>query len=429
MRPDEMLGAAEATAEVVDLVTGTARDTHLAVADRSFRAVARGVGPAVAPVRFLHDRIAAAVYGTVRRTLTGAVRAVGRVSATLGGGRAASIVDRPRGGVVVGALNGAVGDRLEAQGNALALGLGLRDDRGRDVPVEAAALVEAYPAATGRLAVFLHGLCETEGIWRLGAAAWHPVAPPTHGGRLRADLGYTPVWVRYNSGRRISSNAADLDRLLEAVVGRWPVPVEEVALIGHSMGGLVVRGAAAIGDRRDAAWTRRRVHVVCLGTPHHGAPLEKLANVGAWTLGVAAESRAFATFLNRRSVGIKDLRYGNIADADWIDHDPDEVLRDTRGDAGLVEGVRYTVIAARVTPGPLGAVVGDLLVRLDSATGRHRRRGIGFREAIELTGLHHFSLLNHPEVYERLREALAAPPGGDAPPTSAFAATAAGGGG
>jgi hypothetical protein len=133
-------------------------------------------------------------------------------------------------------------------------------------------------------------------------------------------------------------------------------------------------------------------------------------------MGRIGASRAFATFINHRSAGIKDLRYGNVTDEDWQDHDPDALLRDTRGELALVGTIRYHVIGARFTDGPIGDVLGDLMVRLPSATGKHRHghRVLDFHRHVELAGINHLALLNHPVVYEHLHEALVADL--DAPP-------------
>ena len=405
MRPDEMIGTGDALGEVVELVADTTRDVHEAIANRVFRATGLGLGPAVTPSRTIHDTITSAVYAGVRTGVGTAVRAVSRLAAATTGEDADPIVDDPRGAALVGAVNGIVGDRLAELDNPLDLGLELRHD-GRPLAPTRDALADAYPDATGRLAVFVHGLCETEAAWHYRTDTWHRDDLPTHGDRLRRDLGFTPVWVRCNTGRRISENGADLDTILAALADAWPVEVTEIVLVGHSMGGLIARSAAHQGHERAAGWVDRVRHVVCLGAPHHGAPLEKLTNVGTWALGLVAESRPFATFLNRRSVGIKDLRYGNVTDADWRDRDPDALLEDARRDGALVDGIRYHVIGAGITPGPVGHLVGDALVRMPSATGRHRHRPLAFHGRTQLVGLHHFALLNHPAVYEHLREAL-----------------------
>jgi pimeloyl-ACP methyl ester carboxylesterase len=294
------------------------------------------------------------------------------------------------GSLALAALNGAIGDRLHQSGSDLALTMTAR---------------VAGPAAP-KLAVFVHGLCESDEAWTL-LSRRHP----PYGERLAEDLGYTPVYVRYNTGLHISDNGRNLSDLMGEMSAEWPVPVEEIVLIGHSMGGLVARSAAHHGD----GWTEQLRHVFCLGSPHLGAPLEKAANVAGWALARLPETRAFAKLVNGRSVGIKDLRFGSCAEADWCDCDPDEFLRDRCQDVPFLETATYYFIGATLSRGQdgvLGRVVGDLLVRYPSASGSGRRRRIPFEidKGLHLGGATHFDLLGHPAVYEQLRTWLTLPP-------------------
>ena len=95
--------------------------------------------------------------------------------------------------------------------------------------------------------------------------------------------------VRYNTGLHVSENGRGLARLLDEMVEEWPCQLEELVLIGHSMGGLVARSACHYG----ASWTDRVRHVFCLGSPHLGADLEKGANVlGSRWAGCRRRSRS-----------------------------------------------------------------------------------------------------------------------------------------
>ena len=120
------------------------------------------------------------------------------------------------------------------------------------------------------------------------------------------------------------------------------------------------------------------------------------------------ETRAFASFLNARSVGIKDLRYGACVEEDWCDcDDPDEFLSDRCTEVPFLPDAHYYFIGATLTNGPVGSALGDLLVRIPSASGRGNGKGrsIPFEadNGRELTGLTHMDLLNHPAVYEQMR--------------------------
>jgi pimeloyl-ACP methyl ester carboxylesterase len=233
------------------------------------------------------------------------------------------------------------------------------------------------------------------------------------GTQLQADLGYTPLFVRYNTGRHISENCHRLSNLLSALIAAWPVPVSEIVLVGHSMGGLVSRGAAYYANKEKAPWRTRLRHIVCVGTPHLGAPLEKAANLLGALLRAfnTAGTQAPARVLNSRSSGIKDLRFGYTLDDEWTDRDPDAVLKDSRQSLPIVDGVGYFFIAATLTKDPdhpLGRMVGDILVRVPSAAGRHKdpARSIPFSSASVFPGMDHLHMANHPDVYAAIREFL-----------------------
>ena len=375
--------------------------THEGIASRPFDLL----GEAARPARAIHDGVSRLVYAGLRSGLSAGALAASSVATRRAGEDEPALGDAPRGSLALGVLNGMHGDWLAEHHPDLALPMTVRRHR-RDIPATSAALNEAFPDATTRVVVFVHGLCETDEAWRLPPPAPAEDLRP-YGERLREDLGLTPVYLRYNTGRHVSDNGRNLAELLEALVGAWPRPVRELTLVGHSMGGLVARSACHIGERDRMTFIRHIRHVFCLGTPHLGADLEKGANVLAWALGRLPETRAIARVINARSIGIKDLRFGALAEEDWTGHDPDEFLHDRCLEVPFLDGAHYYFVGATLYPGPLGNLLGDLLVRSPSSSGRGSGKGrrIPFEveNGLELTGVHHFGLLNHPAVYEQLR--------------------------
>lgn len=402
MRGSDARALGDAGGDLVEELTGWVEGVHRAVARRVFRYT-----PGSRPIRLVHDTISRGVYATVRGVVAGGARAAGVAADLLLDDERPALTDTPRGNAVVGAVNGIIGDRLERDGNGLAFGLTLRHG-GRDVaPAELAARVEA---PTGSVAVFLHGLCETDASWCWRAIRHHGAPRASHPDRLAEELGYTSVLVRYNTGRHISDNGADLAAVLDELVGAWPVEVEQLVLIGHSMGGLVARSATVRAADDGAPWVERLRHVVCLGSPNLGAPLEKVVNVGAWALALVAETAPFGDLLNTRSAGIKDLRFGYTLEDEWRDRHPDELMRNRRAAAQALDHVRYHAISATLgvrDRGVAAEVVGDLLVPPSSAAGRARRgHPVAFHGHDHLPSLDHFDLLAHPEVTERIVGAL-----------------------
>ena len=394
----------------VTLAGGTRRvaEVHSGISGRVFRLV----GPVGAPVRVLHDGISAGVYAGVRTGLYAAARAAGTVQAVRADGE--PLDRRPRARVALAVLNGAHGDTLQRVAPSLALPMTVRL-AGADVALDRKALREAYPEARPTVVVLLHGLTEDESAWCYRSEQHHGRRGVTFGGLLERDLGCTSVFVRYNTGLHISDNGRSLDDLLQRLVDTWPVEVRDLVLVGHSMGGLVARSALhqAHGGLDDARpWTRLVRDTVTLGSPHLGAPLERAVHRLAGVLRRVPETRAIASLLSLRSVGIKDLRHGTLVELDWAGRDLDAAERGPRTHVPLLDGARHFVVLATLTrdpDAPIANVIGDLLVPPRSAIGDGpdgERLGFPADHVHRLGGLHHFHLLSHPAVYEQLRRWL-----------------------
>jgi pimeloyl-ACP methyl ester carboxylesterase len=305
-------------------------------------------------------------------------------------------------------LNAVVGDHLRRRSNALEIPFGLRR-AGEPLPCERAALARAQPEATGRLCVLVHGLAVNEGVWSFPG---DPLA--SYGSLLRRDLGYTPYEVRYNTGLHISDNGRELARLLDALVRSHPVEVRELVLVGHSMGGLVVRSACELARASGQPWLALVTHAFYLGSPHLGAPLEKVGNVVSWMLQSIGLSHTslVADVLDIRSAGIKDLRFANLVAADWEGRDPDALLQRGCAAVPLAPGVAH-----HFGVGGLGAderhvatrLFGDAMVRVSSAAacrpgpgGAEPRQDVRFFPRVG-----HHALAHHPDVYAWLRACCA----------------------
>jgi hypothetical protein len=232
MRPEEIAALGDLAGDAAAAATRQIHEMHTGIAGR----VWRRVGPVSLPVQIAHDRIARGAYSAAGQLTRAVVRAGAQAASAAQSPDAPSMQRSAAGRAIVSALNGAFGDTLERRGNALALRMSFRRG-GRDLEIDPASLAAAYPNAKSRLAVFVHGLCETDDAWN-----WMPARPARHvpyGHRIEVELGYSPLYLRYNTGLHISENGRDLSGALEQLVAAWPVTVEEIALIGHSVGGLV----------------------------------------------------------------------------------------------------------------------------------------------------------------------------------------------
>ena len=413
--PDhELKAAGELAAEFADrALISPIEAVHTGVAERVFSLVGRA-GVSAEPSRLAHDRITAGVYGAIRRGAQGFGVAIGAGARFVGGEEErTTLSDSGFGRGLQAAVNGLIGDQLADRDHQLAIEMAVRLP-GRDVEVEREALEAAFERVTGRIAIFVHGLCEGEEAWWMGTRADPDVAdgdpaPRTYGQRLRDDLDFTPLYLRYNSGLHISTNGRALSWLIERLCREWPVAVEEVALIGHSMGGLIARSACHEAEEAGRLWLERATHVVCLGSPHSGSWLEKVVHVGTIAMRRAPETRGIADFFDLRSDGIRDLRFGYLRDDDWLEADADEWLEDRSQPLAPVPGVSYHFVSGSLARGPrnpLGHLLGDVLVRHESAAGPRTPDGTPAGDHRHVHGASHFHLLNHPDVYEHVREWL-----------------------
>ena len=307
---------------------------------------------------------------------------------------------------VIAALNGVVGDYLAQTLNPLAISMSLRR-HGQPLEIERHALQAAMPQVTGKVLLLAHGLCLNDLQWKRKGH--------DHGVALGREFGYTPVYLHYNTGLHVSENGRLLAGLLEALFHQWPVPVEELAIIGHSMGGLVSRSAYYYGKAAVHHWPQLLRRLVFLGTPHHGAPLERLGNWVNTSLEVSPYSVPFARLGKIRSAGITDMRYGNLLDEDWEGRDRFAAAGDLRVPQPLPPGVQSYAIAAtkrHARGSPDLDLFGDGLVPVDSALGRHQNPGMSlqFSDSHQWIGygMNHWDLLSHPSVYDQIRGWLGA---------------------
>ncbi|UCH29470.1 MAG: hypothetical protein JSV06_00180 [Myxococcales bacterium] len=419
--------------DVVEETTNLVERTHDAVVDRTARRfapiepakstaeVVTGIQTAISSVTFESVR----VINGITRFAVNAAADVAEAGLEQSSGSAGADLATPIRSSAAGtaswyvdyaqaSVNGFWGDYLARRQNRLDLGMTLRH-HGRHLPTTRDSFAEALPNPTSKLCIFVHSLAATEWLWSLSSEEYYGDPDVTFGTRLADDLGYTPLYLRYNTGRHISDNGKMLAKLVTEVLDAYPAPVDEIALVGHSMGGLVARSAAHYAREHDEPWAAHLRHIACIGSPHLGAPLEKAVNVLTHVLKKvdAAGAHVPAALLDARSAGVKDLRYGYTIDEEWAGRDPDEVFADARQNIPLVDGVGYYFLAATISRDPehpLGQILGDLMVRLPSASGEHPEpaRKIHFSSGAVVPGMNHIHIANHPVVYEALRDLLAA---------------------
>ena len=339
----DLVGASRLALEAVAGVTELVEAVHMNVLDK--------IGtPAIKPVAGVTALVYRSVKGATRLVGSGIDRVLGKLVPALG--EAPGWAGRE---ALLAALNGVLGDRLACSGNPLAIPMRFRQGT----------LAAAPQPSTGRILVLAHGLCMNDLQWERDGV--------DHGATLQRERGFTPVYLHYNSGRHVSENGRELARELGALVAAWPVPVEELVIVGHSMGGLVARSACHYAAGH--AWLDKLTKIVFLGTPHQGAPLERGGNWVHLLTDLTSYSAPFSKLAKIRSAGITDLRHGSLLDDDWDGQDRFAHGVPLPRFVPAPKGVKCYAIGATIGKREGDAadrlLAGDGLVPLASALGQH----------------------------------------------------------
>ena len=279
----------------------------------------------------------------------------------------------------VGLLNGIVGDFLDKDNNGLAVQMQFYANE-KPFTISKENIETVHKKISSKVCILIHGLTNDETIWNFANTD-----KQNYGTYLQNDFDYTPFYIRYNTGLHISENGKQFSQLIENLVQNYPVDIDEIVIIAHSMGGLVTRSACYYAPLQNAHWTEKISKLFFIGTPHLGAPLEKFGNALTHLLKTIPVSytKIAGDVINLRSAGIKDLRYGYLTDEDWKEQHPDELLKNNKKVIPLLDDVDYYLITGTLTEDS------DLPFDLNN----HK----------EFAGLAHLKLVDSMDVYEQIK--------------------------
>ena len=388
--PPPSAGYSDAAKTAVQETTQRVQEMHRAIASQSFDVLSKipiVSGPAKL-VQDAHDAISAGVYAAIHHGAGGLLGAASMLEKHT----TDFTEEKPPGRLASGllsALNGAFGDHLAASNNLLAINMALQVD-GAPIALEAKALRAAYPKAGKPLCLFIHGLSCDEHSWFPSEKA--NASERDFGMALQRELGYTPLYLRYNTGRPIADNGAQLAVFIEELLAVWPRPISELVIIGHSMGGLISLAASELAAAEGMNWPAQTRMLICLGSPNLGSPVEMLGHLANTALNLSKITAPLGKIASARSQGIKDLRHGPGAP------------RST----GAEHGMAFRFLGGSLSEDldhPFSAFFGDGLVTPGSATTHEIEGDV---QSATVANISHMALLTDVRVYEQIKAWLSA---------------------
>jgi pimeloyl-ACP methyl ester carboxylesterase len=387
-QPKPSTGYSDAAKTVVQQTTLRVQEMHRAIAAQSFDVLTRIPlisGPSQV-IQKAHDAISTGVYAAIHHGAGGVLGA----ASLLEQNHSDFVDEKPPGRLASGvrsALNGAFGDHFAASNNRLAINMALHQD-GAPIALEAAALRSTYPLAGKKICLFIHGLSFDEHCWIPGKAEAESACE--FGPQLQNEFGYTPLYLRYNTGLPIADNGANLTAFLDELIAAWPVRDGELLIIGHSMGGLISLAACQQATSAASEWLRSTRMLICLGSPHLGSPVERLGHLAHGILNQSKITAPLGKIAGARSQGIKDLRYGPGAPVASV----------------MPDALAYRFLGGSLAGDaehPFSEFFGDGLVTPTSATSHDMTGDV---QSAKIGGIGHMELLTDQRVFRQIREWL-----------------------
>lgn len=306
-------------------------------------------------------------------------------------------------------LNGLLGDHIEKIDKNLSLNMAFRLN-GQDIDIKDLQITDTLKKNGGNLVVFVHGLMGDELVWQD-----FPKGQKGLGVALQEETDFYPLYIRYNTGKHISDNGKELSQLLQSLCDHFAPYVKNLILIGHSMGGLVIRSAGHYARENNQNWIKKIRKIFLIGSPHSGAILERVSHLSSFVLKniFNLHTQIISRIIDLRSDGIKDLRIGLLVEEDWKDKEEDYPWLLKKTTVPPLEDVQYYLIIGTLSEdemSPIAVYFGDGFVSKKSAMGetllapKDPIQSIGVFRVFPKTS--HNDLLGSEEVYSYIKQQL-----------------------
>ena len=305
-------------------------------------------------------------------------------------------------------LNGVIGDYLVQQNNPLAINMGFYHKGvllSSFEPLSKKEMTADSMGLSNKIVVLLHGLTNLETIWDIETAdesGSELESVANYGFHLQKDFGYTPFFLRYNTGLSIEENGRQFAQLMNKLVSAYPKPIDEVVFVGFSMGGLLMRYAQNEASESESPWLNKLSHCFYLGTPHEGSYFEKFGHLASSVVRSIPKDYIshWADWIDVRSEGIQDLKHG-LTHLRNAETDEEE----NYGPCGSFhkEALHYFISGSlsEESNSLLNKVFGDALVTHGSANPDSAPENSKFAH---FEGIPHIPLAHTERVYQQMKQ-------------------------
>ncbi|MFT6264264.1 MAG: pimeloyl-ACP methyl ester carboxylesterase [Oleiphilaceae bacterium] len=192
-------------------------------------------------------------------------------------------------------LNSMIGEYLEKEKNPLAIQMGFYH-RSKKLSLDTPLTQQLNAPLSNKVVILVHGLTQLETVWDfpksgssneliinhyIGAFFDTPKdsGKEDYGSKLQEEFGYTPFYLRYNTGLSLEKNGRNFAAQLSKLFRSYPIAINELMLIGFSMGGTLLRHAQYSAQNNQFQWLSILSKCIYLGSPNESSPLDRMGYI------------------------------------------------------------------------------------------------------------------------------------------------------